>query len=102
MSEEMKKVVRQNEVIISLLGRIAFTPEQVSELVVSRKKDNLKQKYVDGYNALNGRRSLSQIAKIVGVTRQTIAPILLQWEELGIIYEIERAGGKFYKKLFPI
>jgi len=102
MSEEMKKIVRQNEVIISLLGRIAFTPEQVREIVTSKKRENLKQRYINGYNALNGERSVSEIADTIGVTQGTLSPILTQWEELGIIYEIERAGGKFYKRLFPI
>jgi DNA-binding MarR family transcriptional regulator len=102
MSEESKKIARQNEVIISLLGRIAFTSKQVREIVTSKKREDLKQKYITGYNALDGKRSVSEIASIIGVTQGTISPILFQWEELGIIYEIERTGGKFYKKLFPI
>ena len=102
MSEEKKRLIHQNEVIISLLGRIAFTPEQVREIVISKKRENLKQGYINGYNALNGKRSVSEIADIIGVTQGTLSPILLQWEELGITYEIQRAGGKFYKRLFPI
>lgn len=102
MNEESKKIVRQNEVIISLLGRMAFTPTQVRELVTSNKREGLKQKYIMGYNALDGKRSVSEIAGIIGITQGTLSPILSQWEELGIIYEVERAGGKFYKKLFPI
>lgn len=100
MTEEMKKSIRQNEVIISLLGRIAFTPEQVREIVTSKKRE--KQGYINGYNALNGDRSVSEIADIIGVTQGMLSPILSQWEELGIICEVERAGGKFYKRLFPI
>lgn len=102
MSEEQKKIIRQNEVIISLLGRIAFVPEQVREIIISRKRGNLKQRYIDGYNALDGERSLSDIASTVGVAPGTLSPILKEWEELGIIYEVEKPGGKFYKRLFPI
>jgi len=102
MSDELKKIIRQNEIMISLLGRIAFTTEQVREIVTSKKRENLKQGYINGYNALDGKRSVSEIADIIGVTQKTLSPILSQWEELGVIYEIERAGGKFYKRLFPI
>jgi DNA-binding MarR family transcriptional regulator len=45
---------------------------------------------------------VSEIATIIGVTPGTLSPILSEWEELGIIYEVERPNGKFYKKIFPI
>jgi DNA-binding MarR family transcriptional regulator len=102
MNDDLKKIVKQNEIIISLLGRLAFTSKQVREIVTSKKRENLKQRYINGYNALNGKKSVSDIADIIGITEGTLSPILSQWEELGIIYEIERAGGKFYKRLFPI
>jgi len=102
MNDDLKKIVKQNEIIISLLGRLAFTPKQVREIVTSKKRENLKQRYINGYNALDGKKSVSEIANVIGITQGTLSPILAQWAELGIIYEIERAGGKFYKKLFPI
>jgi len=100
MNEELKKIIKQNEVIISLLGRIAFTPDKVRD-IVTRKKQN-PQNYINGYNACDGKHSVSDIAKIIGVTPGTISPILAEWEEIGIIYEVEKPKGKFYKKLFPI
>lgn len=100
MSQQLKKLIKQNEIIISLLGRMAFTKEEVSKIVTSKKQN--PEKYIEGYNALNGNRSLSDIARIVGVTPGTLSPILKEWEELGIIYEVEKPKGKFYKKIFPI
>jgi predicted transcriptional regulator of viral defense system len=102
MTEELKRIAHQNEVIISLLGRLAFTPEQVEKIVTSNKQDKFKPKYIKGYNALDGRKTVSDVAKIIGITRGALSPILSHWEELGIIYEIERSGGTFYKNLFPI
>ena len=102
MNDDLKKIVKQNEIIISLLGRMAFTPKQVEAIVTSNKRDNLKPRYIDGYNALDGQKLVSEIAGIIGVAVGTLSPILSHWEELGIIYEIERTGGKFYKRLFPI
>ncbi len=100
MNEEIKKLIRQNEIIISLLGRLAFKPEDIRRIVTSKKRN--PENYIDGYNACDGKHSVSEIARIIGVTQGTLSPILAEWEELGIIYEIERPKGKFYKKLFPI
>ena len=62
----------------------------------------MKQKYVDGYNSMDGTKTLSDLAIIIGVKQPTLSPILSQWAEIGIIYEIEKTGGKFYKNLFKI
>ncbi|WXG46769.1 MAG: hypothetical protein WED05_08960 [Candidatus Atabeyarchaeum deiterrae] len=102
MSEvPVMKLVKQSEIIISLLGRLVFKPESVRNIVTARKKQD-PERYINGYNACDGNHSLSQIAEIVGVKEPTLSPILAEWEEVGIIYEIERPGGKFYRKLFPI
>lgn len=100
MNEELKKIVRQNEIIISLLGRIAFNKEEVRKIVTSKKRN--PDKYVEGYNACDGNHSVTDIAKIVGVSQPTISIILAEWEDIGIIREVEKRGGKFYKNLFPI
>jgi len=101
MSDDtLKKIEKQNEVIISLLGRIAFTPEKIHDLVVKNKQN--PQGYIDAYNACDGNHQVSQLANIAGVKQPTITPILREWEELGIIYEVDKPKGKFYKKLFPI
>lgn len=100
MNDELKKMIKQNEIIISLLGRLAFKPEDVRKIVASKKQN--PRNYVNGYNACDGEHSLSDIAKVIGVTPGTISPILSEWEQIGIIYEIEKPCGKFYRKLFPI
>lgn len=102
MSDDtLKKIEKQNEVIISLLGRIAFTAEQIRELVIKNKKKN-PEKYVEGYNACDGNKNVNDLAVIVGVDQSTLSPILQDWAELGIVYEVDKPKGRFYKKLFPI
>lgn len=96
----MKKLIKQNEIIISLLGRLAFKPGQVQRMVELRKRN--PQNYVKGYNACDGKHSVSEISHTVGVTSGTLSPILAEWEEKGIIYEVEKPNGKFYKKILPI
>lgn len=100
MSEDWKRIVRQNEIIISLLGRLAFNPDKIREIVRKKKQD--PDKYVEGYNACDGNRNVNDLAAIVGVTQGTLSPILQEWEELGIIYQSDKPKGRFYKKLFPI
>jgi len=100
MNDSMKEVIKQNEIIISLVGRMAFKKNEIRE-IVTKKKQN-PDRYIEGYNACNGNRTVTELANIVGVRRPTLSPILQEWEESGIIFEVERPRGKFYKKLFPI
>ncbi len=62
------------EMALALLGRIAFPPETLRAVVVRGKKD--PSAYVRGYNALNGTRTVRDVAAIVGVTPGTLVPIL--------------------------
>jgi DNA-binding MarR family transcriptional regulator len=100
MNEDLKKIVKQNETIISLLGRMAFTKEQVREIVVFKKRN--PEKYVEGYNSCDGNHSVSDLARIIGVTQGTLSPILTEWEDVGIVREVEKPNGKFYKRLIVI
>jgi len=100
MNEDLKKIIKQNEVIISLLSRIAFTPDKVREIVIAKKQN--PENYIKGYNSCDGKHTLSQIATIINVTPGTLSPILSEWEEIGIVYEVEKQKGKFYKKIFSI
>lgn len=100
MNEEIAELVKQNEVIISLLGRLAFTEDKIREIVTRKKKN--PEKYVEGYNACDGEHTVAEIAAIVGVKPPTLSPILAEWEQVGIINEVEKAGGKFYKRLFTV
>lgn len=100
MSENFKKLIKQNEIIISLLGRMAFTKDEVRKIVRMKKRN--PDNYVEGYNTCDGNHSMSEIARIVRVSKPTLSTILSDWEELGIIYEVDKPKGKFYKKLFSI
>lgn len=98
--EILKKIEKQNEVIISLLGRMAFPPDRIKEIVVKKKKN--PEKYIEGYNSCDGNRNVNDLAAIVGVDQSTLSPILQEWAEMGILGQIERPKGKFYKRLYLI
>ena len=76
MSDELKKIIKQNEVVISLLGRLAFNQDQIRDIVISRKQN--PQNYINGYNACDGNKTTTEIATIVGVTRQTLGQFLIE------------------------
>jgi DNA-binding MarR family transcriptional regulator len=98
--EQADTIIKQNEVIISLLGRIAYKPKEILDIVTLKKRN--PDRYIEGYNACDGNHSLSEIAEIVGVDQGTLSPILSKWEEIGIVYETAKPGGKFCRKLYPI
>ncbi len=99
----LAKIVEQNNIIIALIGKMAFTREEVLNIVISDKQKARQQKYIDGYNACDGNHSLSEIADIIGVKHSTLSPILQSWEESGIVYPVSSTRtGKFCKKIFPI
>ena len=100
MGEEFKRIAKQNEIMISLLGRLAFKPEDIRKIVTFKKQN--PENYINGYNACTGENSLTQIAALIGVTPGTLSPIFSEWEELGIVYTVEKQKGKFYRRIFPI
>ena len=96
-------IIEQNNIIINLLGRMAFTKEEVREFIIADKQKIKQDNYIKGYNACDGKHTVSDIAKVIGVTPGTLSPILQSWEELGIIFPVRGpSAGKFYKKIFPI
>ena len=102
-SRLLAEIIEQNNIIIALLGKRAFTKEEVTNIVMSGKRQDKQQKYVDGYNACDGNHLVSEVADIIGVKPPTLSPILQSWEESGIIYPVSGTRkGKFYKKIFPI
>jgi len=100
MSEDTKKLIEQNEVIISLLSRLVIKPEEIRKIVTFKKQN--PENYIKGYNLCDGKHTVTEIATVVGVKQPTLSPILIEWEEKEIIREIEKPGGKFYKKIYAI
>jgi len=89
MSEVLEQ---QNKVIISLLARRTLGVEHIDKIVRSHKKKGRPDDFVKAYNALDGLTSITEIAKIVGITRQGMSSVLQTWEEEGIVYKVDKAG----------
>jgi DNA-binding MarR family transcriptional regulator len=94
---EIDRLLNQGEVIIALLGRIAFHQNEIYQIVTQRKTN--PEKYVEGYNACDGKHTVTELAEIIGVSQPTLSPILQKWADIGIIYEVVREGGTFYRRI---
>ena len=97
MSEEIKKLL---EALIRLVGRLAYKEEEIIKIIGKKKRD--AKKYFLAYNLCNGENDLSTIAKRVKVDAGNLSRIFTKWEELGIIYDSGKKGGKYYRHIFPI
>ena len=102
MDEKQEKrlieIDKKLDVIIKLLGRMAYPVPEIRR-IVTFKKGSRSFNYIKGYNACDGKNSLTKIALIIGVKPSTLSPILKEWEEVGIIY---KTGEGKYKHLFKI
>lgn len=88
------------EAIITLLGRLVFPPDLLAKIVMKGKRN--PEDYVRGYNLCDGEHTLTQIASEIHVTPGTLSPIMSEWKDAGIVYEVVRKGGKFYKRLYKV
>ncbi|BDQ31306.1 hypothetical protein NZNM25_03070 [Nitrosopumilus zosterae] len=98
--EKLSEIQKQNQIIISLLAKLVLKEEEVKEIIINRKTN--PKKYIEGYNACDGKHTINEIIKIVGVKQQTLSPILQEWENKGILYSFEKKGLKFYNNYFKI
>jgi len=88
------------ETMTSLLGRLALPPDELKKIVMKAKRK--PEDYIKAYNLCDGEHSVRQIVTAIDVSIGTLSPILAGWKDLGIIYEVTKKGGKFYKRLYPL
>lgn len=95
-----KTLETQNKIIISLLARTALGIKEIERIVRSGKKKENQDNFVLVYNALDGTKSGTELAKIVGITKQGISSVFQTWEEEGIVYKDDETG--FYVGLLKL
>lgn len=93
-------IERQNDVMIGLLARLVWKPEELAELL-SRGKRN-PEAYLKVYNLLDGRKTGRQLAEAAGVTQQAMSFALQGWEELGLVMNVGTEAQPKYKRLMNI
>jgi len=98
--ENIESMQPMFEIMISLLGKLVYPPEKLRPIIMKWKKK--PEDYIRAYNLCDGEHTVKQIAEAINVTGTTLSPILAEWEELAIVYEVTKKGGKFYKKLYKL
>ena len=98
--EVFTAIQQQNEVIISLLSRLVWTPERITEIVTRNKRD--PRAYVIAYNALDGCKTGTQVSALAKVTQQTMSATLQSWFDEGITLNVGADGQPRYKRLMRI
>ena len=95
-----KTLETQNKIIISLLARTALGIKEIERIVRSGKKKENQDNFVLVYNALDGTKSGTELAKIIGITKQGMSQVFQTWEDEGIVYKNDETG--FYVGLLKL
>ena len=101
IAQQNKILLFQNEMLITLIARLVWTPEKLVEMVMAnRKKD--PEGYVSVYNALDGEKTGKQLGEIAGVSQQAIAYVLAGWLEDGIVLNVGTDTLPKYRRLMRL
>jgi hypothetical protein len=93
-------VQQQNEIIISLLARLVWSPEKITEIITGNRRD--PKAYLTAYNALDGVKTGTQVATVAKVAQQTMSATLQSWLDEGIILNIGTDSQPRYKRLMRV
>lgn len=97
----MEKLEKQNKMIMSLLARLVFKNGEDILKIVTNNKQN-PSAWVQGYNACDGIKGVTEIARIVGVKQPTATPILKAWEDAGILFNMGTLSKPLYASLIKL
>jgi hypothetical protein len=94
MNEISDLILKQNRLIISLLGRLAFPDDKLTSAITRNSKK--PETMIKAYNLCTGALTTNQISKkLKGITNRALNQATLKWEENGILLNLgERGKGK--------
>jgi DNA-binding MarR family transcriptional regulator len=98
--QETEEIIRQNELIISLLGRIAFENDTLKDMITKGGKKPAQ--ILSAYNLCDGRTTITQIASKAGVTQPALTIAIDKWERLGIIFKKKSGAEVLPFRLFEV
>ncbi len=101
MNLDLSRIEKQNEIIISLLGRIAFPEEELKKMItINSKKPKV---LLEAYNLCNGKTGLTEISKKVSVSQPALTGAINKWEEMGIIIKhVTESKSVFPQRIYKI
>lgn len=93
-------LVRQNEIMISLLGRIAFPNDSLKNMV--QKGSKKPNEILAAYNLCDGETTITEIARRANIAQQSLSAAIDKWEQAGIIVKKVVGAEVFPKKLYAV
>jgi DNA-binding MarR family transcriptional regulator len=85
--------------ILATVGRQAFLPEALAELVAPRAGS---EKQIAAYNLCDGDHSQSEIAAAVKLDKSNLSKSISKWEELGIVFRLTNGGESKPIHIYPL
>jgi hypothetical protein len=70
-------------VLVALAGRIAFPPEQLSQIVGP---------YAAAYNMCTGEVTLASVARATAIDKSNLRKAVLRWEQAGVVFRVGAEG----------
>jgi hypothetical protein len=89
------------DVIISLLARRTIGVEEITRLVTSGKRKGSPEDFLRAYNLL-GEKTITELASLIGITKQALSSVIKTWERNGIIYNIGSPSQPKYKGVIKL
>ena len=101
IAQQNKTLISQNEMLISLIAKLVWSPEKLVEIVMANKRKD-PEAYVSVYNALDGETTGTQLGEIAGVSKQAISSVLQGWVEDGIVLNVGTETQPKYRRLMQL
>jgi len=101
IAQQNKTLLFQNEMLITLIARLVWTPEELVEMVMAKKKKD-PEAYVSVYNALDGEITGKELGEIAGVSKQAISSVLQGWVDDGIVINVGTDSQPKYRRLMRL
>jgi hypothetical protein len=98
--EVFTNIVETNQIMVSLLARLVWTPERLTEIVAANKRN--PDAYIHAYNECDGEKTGTQLAAIAGVTQQSMSAALQGWFDDGVVLNVGTTKNPRYKKMMAL
>lgn len=105
MNDEVKDIFihirRQNETIISLLGRSVFSEDELKTIITANSSK--PKAMLEAYNFCDGLTGLTEIAKKVPIAQSSLTAAVNKWEDNGIaIKHVNKDNTVFPQRLYKL
>jgi predicted transcriptional regulator len=85
--------------ILATVGRQAFRPEALAELVAPTAGS---EKQIAAYNLCDGEHTQAEIASAVKLDKSNLSKSITKWEGLGIVFRLSNGSESRPMHIYPL